>query len=435
MLFKDISIVDKDFEVKHHMYVMTEGEFITYVGEKDPAELGKDVSGQEVYDGKDRFLMPAFYNTHCHVPMTLLRGYGEGLPLQRWLNEKIFPFEAKFRAPEKYAGAALGAIELLKSGCVSVSDMYFDLPEYGQALYEAGMKANLCNPLMSFGDDDSFFENNAYRDSMHLLDWLSEKKDGRIKLDAAIHAEYTTREKGVREVCQWAAENGLILQIHISETKSEHEECKQRHNGMTPVQYFRMCGAFNTTVLAAHCVWLTDEDADIMAETGAFMSQNASSNLKLGSGMPNIVNYLNHGMRITIGTDGASSNNDLCMLEDVKLTAMIARGLNRDANAVVPKTVLYMATREGALAQGRKDCGLIDEGMRADLMVFDLDTENMIPAYDILSNVVFAADAENIILTMCDGKVVMKDRHLTLVDEEKIRAQARTAFQTVLKSL
>ena len=435
MLFKDITITDKNFDIRHHMYVMTEGEFITYVGEKDPAETGLDTTGQEVYDGKDKLLMPAFYNTHCHVPMTLLRGYGEGLPLKRWLNEKIFPFEAKFAAPEKYAGAALGSIELLKSGCVSVSDMYFDLPEYGLALYEAGMKANLCNPLMNFNDDDSFFENNAYRDSMHLKDWLSDKKDGRVKLDAGIHAEYTTREKAVREACEWAADNKLILQIHISETESEHKECMARHHGMTPVQYFRSCGAFNTTVLAAHCVWLSDEDADIMAENNAIMSQNASSNLKLGSGMPHIVNYMNHGMRITIGTDGASSNNDLSMIEDMKLTAMIARGLTRDANAVVPKSVVYMATREGALAQGREDCGLIDVGMRADLLVMDLDTENMIPAYDILSNVVFAGDAENIILVMCDGRVVMKDRQLTLVDEEKIRANARAAFKTVLTKL
>ena len=138
MLFKDISIVDKDFEVKHHMYVMTKGAHIVYVGDKDPASLDTvDTAGQEICDGDLKLLMPAFYNTHCHVPMTLLRGYGEGLPLQRWLNEKIFPFEAKFLPPEKYAGAALGSLELLKSGCVSISDMYFDLPEYGLGEIEA----------------------------------------------------------------------------------------------------------------------------------------------------------------------------------------------------------------------------------------------------------------------------------------------------------
>lgn len=436
MLFKDICIVDKDFEVKHHMYVMTKGAHIVYVGDKDPASLDTvDTAGQEICDGDNKLLMPAFYNTHCHVPMTLLRGYGEGLPLQRWLNEKIFPFEAKFLPPEKYAGAALGSLELLKSGCVSISDMYFDLPEYGRALYEAGMKANLSNPLTNFNDEDSFFDNNSYRDSLHLLDWMKTMDDGRIKLDAAIHAEYSTREKAVREACEWACDNDLVLHIHISETESEHNECKARHNGMTPVQYFLSCGAFKSQVLAAHCVWLSDEDADIMAETGAFMSQNASSNLKLGSGMPNIVNFRKHDMNITIGTDGASSNNDLNMLEEVKLTAMIARGLNHDANAVVPKEVLYMATRGGALAQKRPDCGLIDEGMRADLIVIDLDRENMIPAYDILSNVVFACDSEDIVLTMCDGTVVMKDRLATLVDEERIRYNARKAFRTVLAKL
>ena len=434
MLFKDISIVDKDFEVKHHMYVMTEGEFITYVGDKDPAELGKDVKGQEVYDGKDRLLLPAFYNTHCHVPMTLLRSYGEGLPLHRWLTEKIFPFEAKFLAPEKRAGAALGAIELLKSGCVSISDMYFDLPEYGEELYNAGMKANLSNPVMAFRDEDSYFDNNAYRDSMNLLEWLKDKRDGRIRLDAAIHAEYTTREKAVREACEWSASNDLILHIHISETESEHRECIGRH-GMTPVQYFEKCGAFNSQVLAAHCVWITPEDMEIMASHNAFMSQNVTSNLKLGSGIPKTVQCLHSGVKVTIGTDGASSNNDLDMLQEIKLTAIVARGLTRDANALSPGRILKMATLDGALAQGRTDTGVIREGLRADLIVLNLDAENMIPAYDILANVVYAADAENILLTMCDGRVVMKDRHLTLVDEEKVKADAKKAFETVRKRL
>ena len=187
MIFKDIKILDKDFLTAEHQNVVVSGKFITYVG----TELHHE-SGHEIIDGKNRFLMPAFFNTHCHVPMTLLRGYGEGLPLNRWLNEKVFPFEAKFTGREKYAGAALGACELIKSGCVSISDAYSELADYAGALYEAGMKANLCNQYLAFDENASFYKDRSYRDSEALKEWIACHDTDRIKLDAGIHSEYCT---------------------------------------------------------------------------------------------------------------------------------------------------------------------------------------------------------------------------------------------------
>lgn len=429
MLFKNIKILDENFTVQDNMNVVTEGEFITYVGSDVP-----EAEGQEVVDGSRKFLMPAFYNTHCHVPMTLLRGYGEGLPLQRWLNERIYPFEAKFNPEYKYWGAKLGALELMKSGCVSISDMYFNLATYGEGLYEAGMKANLCNCIVCFGDDDSYFEDSAYIDTVELLDWIKNHNDGRIKADASVHSEYATREKAVREACEYAAENNMIMHIHISETQPEHEECKERH-GLTPVQYFDKCGAFNTPAIAAHCVWLEDEDVEIMIRKGAFMSHNASSNLKLGSGIAPVKKYYDAGMNITFGTDGASSNNNLNMLEEIHLAAMLARGASRDANAISSAEILRMATLEGAKAQGRTDCGVIAEGKKADLIVFDLDKENLTPDFNTVSNIVFAADTSDIWMTMCDGRVICKEGKSLLIDEEETKAKALESFNKVLASL
>ncbi|MGX8773662.1 MAG: amidohydrolase family protein [Bacillota bacterium] len=432
MIIKDIKILDENYQVRDHMNVAVEdGRFLSVTkGMPDP-------EGREVIDGSGKFMMPAFYNTHCHVPMTLLRGYGEGLPLQRWLQERIFPFEAKFSPQYKYWGAKLGALELMKSGCVSISDMYFDLVDYGRALFEAGMKGNLCNGLVSFDDDVSYFEDRAYLDTVRLMDWIRDNEaenDGRIRADAGVHSEYANREKGLREAFDFAADEGLIIQAHISETRAEHEECKVRH-GMSPTAYFEKLGAFRSPVVAAHCVWLEDEDVDIMISANAFMSHNPSSNLKLGSGVAPLKKYFDRGMNITIGTDGASSNNNLNMLEEVNLAAMLCRGQAMDANAIPAAEIVRAATRGGALAQGRTDCGLIKEGYRADFIVFDMDKEHLTPDYDTLANILFSAQSSDICMTVCDGEIIYKDGEALFIDEEETIAKASESFKKVLESL
>lgn len=430
MLFKDIKILDEEFHVREHMYLATEGDRITYIGESEPeGDFGETV------DGKDRFLMPAFYNTHCHVPMTLLRGYGEGLPLQRWLQERIFPFEAKFTPEAKYWGAKLGAVELMKSGCVSISDMYFDLTEYGKAIYEAGMKANLCNGVVSFDEEASYYDDNSYRDTVKLQKWLAESDDDRIKCDASAHSEYANKEKPLIEAAAFALENDMIVQIHISETKSEHEECKERHDGLSPVQYLEKCGFFNSTVVAAHCVWLDDEDIEILKKSGAYISHNPSSNLKLGSGIAPVKKYFDAGLNLTIGTDGASSNNNLNMLEEMNLAALLCRGSSQDANAVPIEDILRMATVNGARAQGRNDCGLIKEGYKADMIVFDLNKPHLIPDYNTAANILYSAQAEDICMTICDGRVICRDGKPVFIDEEETRTKAAECFNKVLETL
>ncbi len=429
MIIKDIKILDEYFEIKEHMNLVVEDEVIKYIGEEIDEQ-----SDETVIDGRNKFLMPAFYNTHCHVPMTLLRGYGEGLPLQRWLQEKIFPFEAKFKAEYKYWGAKLGAIELMKSGCVSISDMYFDLVDYGKALYEGGMKANLSNGLVTFDESASYYDDSSYRDTVRLQEWIRELPNDRIKADASIHSEYATKEKAVREVGEFAKANNMIIQAHVSETQQEHQECIERH-GLTPIQYMEKCGLLNNQLVGAHCVWLSDEDVDIMNEHGAFISHNASSNLKLGSGIAPIKDYFNRGLNLTLGTDGASSNNNLNALEELHMAAMLCRGISLDANAITAKDMIKIATRNGALAQGRTDCGLIKEGYKADFLIFDLDREHFVPDYDTLANVVFGAGADDIYMTVCDGRIISKEGVSCLIDEEETRAKARESFKNVLKSI
>ena len=431
MIIKDVKMLDEDFQIRDHMNVVIEGGRFLSITKGMP-----DPEGREIIDGSDKFMMPAFYNTHCHVPMTLLRGYGEGLPLQRWLQERIFPFEAKFDAEYKYWGAKLGALELIKSGCVSISDMYFDLVDYGRALYEAGMKANLCNGLVTFDENASYYKDNSYKDTLRLMQWIKENEaqnGGRIKADASVHSEYANKEKALREAFEFAAEEKLIVQLHMSETQSEHEECKARH-GMTPAEYFQKLGAFQSQVVAAHCVWLDDGDAEIMKDSHAFVSHNPSSNLKLGSGIAPIKKFYDQGLQITLGTDGASSNNNLNVLEELHLASLLCRGQALDANAIPIAEMIKIATRSGALAQGREDCGLIKEGFHADFILLDLDKEHLTPDYDTLANIVFAAQSSDICMTVCDGEIIYKDGEALFIDEEETIAKASESFQKVLES-
>lgn len=437
MLFKDAKIVNKDFKVSGNMYLRTEGPIITYIGEVAPAKI----EGEEIYDAKNKILLPGFYDTHCHVPMTILRGYGEGLELDRWLNERIFPFEAHLDEDSVYAASRLGALELIAGGAASISDQYFYIEEIAQALFETGMKGNLCHGLSNFDPQVKLADTKGLRDTLALKRRISDMDfcdaadpyhKSRIRVDMGLHAEYTSCEEFIRQVADFAKEEGLNIHTHISETKKEHEECKARHGGRTPVEFLSDCGIFDSRVMAAHCVYLEDHDVEIMKERGAFSVYNPSSNMKLSSGIMPIKKYMSAGLRIGLGTDGASSNNSLNMMKEIYMAAMLARVGSMDANALSPAEVIKMATRNGALLQGRKDAGLLEEGFRADIIAINLDVAHMQPDYDTLSNIVFAAQSSDIILNMIDGRVVYKDGEYMYADKERIMYEANAAFKKIL---
>lgn len=439
MLFKNIKIIDGNYEVQEQMFVRTEGPLISYIGKTCP----ETAEGEEVYDGTGKVMMPAFYNVHCHVPMTILRGYGDGLPLQQWLFDKIFPFEAKLSGETVYWSTKLGAMELIASGSASISDMYFYISDMARALDESGMKANICHGISSFDPEVKVRELKGFRDTLALQEEVAagsfsdsgNAADSRIKVDMGLHAEYTTTENFVRQIAEGAEETGMTVHVHVSETESEHRECKERHQGRSPVKYFSDCGIFRSPVMAAHCVWLEDEDVEIMKAAGAVAVHNPSSNLKLGSGIAPVKDYLQKGLKVALGTDGASSNNNLNMMEEMHMAAMIARGAARDANAVSAADIMRMATYEGALAQRRERCGKLCEGWRADLLVIDTRKAHLQPDFNTLSNLVFSAQSGDIVLNMIDGRVVYKDGEFTLIDSERVIWEANRCFREILNQL
>ncbi len=440
MLFKNIKIVDSDYNVKSGMYVKTDGPIITYVGDKCPEDKGIE----EEYDGTNKIMLPSFYNVHCHVPMTILRGYGEGLDLHRWLNEKIFPFEAKLNAKDVYWSTKLGVMELIASGCASISDMYFFIEDMARSIDECGMKANICHGISTTDENARLEDIKGYKDTISLYSMIKDGvfggekgtgKNSRIRVDMGLHAEYTSCENLVKQIAERAAEEKMTVHVHVSETAFEHEECKKRHRGLTPVRYFDRCGLFKTRVQAAHCVYIDDDDADIMKANGAFMVHNPSSNLKLGSGIAAVPKMFASGLNIALGTDGASSNNNLNMLEEIHVAAIIARGITKDANALKAADVLKMASLNGALSQGRTDCGRIEKGMRADLIVMDLDKPHMQPDYDTISNIVFSAQASDIVLNMIDGDIVYRDGEFKYIDKERVIFETKKSFNRIVSEV
>lgn len=429
MLFKNISYIDENYEVQAGQNILTEGKEIIYCG----PELPVDYSGA-TYDGKNKLAMPGFYNMHCHVPMTLLRGHGEGLPLHRWLTEKMFPFEARLTDEDIYWGAMLGAIELIKSGVVSFTEMYFAIDEIVKVCLESGLKVNVCHGISLNPDVSNFKDLRGYKDSRALYDFLKHENIDSIKLDIGLHAEYTSDENLVLSVANLAKELDLNIHTHISETKKEHENCKAKYN-LTPVQYFQKLGLFDQPVTAAHCVYIEGEDFDILREKQATAVHNISSNLKLGSGFAPIKEMLARGVNVSLGTDGASSNNNLNMLEEIHLAAMVNKGVTGDPEFLSVQDILQMATLNGAKSQGREECGVIKEGKRADIIIFDLDRPHLHPIFDVRSNIIYSAQADDIVFSMIDGRVVYQDGEFTSIDVERTMFEADRIKDRILTEL
>ena len=430
MLFSNIHILDEQFQHRSGCYVGIKDGVIAYIGTEMPAE-----DFGEVYDGTGRLLMPGFYNSHSHSGMTLMRGYGENLALSDWLHQRIFPFEAKLTTEAIYNGTMLAAAEMLRFGIVSTTEMYFDAAAIRRAVTESGIKMNMGLSVTCF-DDRGYQDLPTYSEMLDSLQTCHGAAGGRLKLDAALHAEYTSTQKLAEGVAAFAKEHGLRQHVHLSETKAEHEECKQRRNGRTPARYFYDIGFFDSPTSAAHCVWLEGEDFDLLAEKGVTAASCPVSNLKLASGFPNAPLMLEKGINYALGTDSVASNNNLNLMEEVRLFATLFKATTGDPTVVTPAQALYAATRAGALAQGRSDCGLLKEGFRADLIVMDLRNKpHMYPCHNMLNNVVFAAQGSDVCLTMVDGQVLYRDGLYTTLDIESVIAKANESTDAILRQL
>ena len=338
-----------------------------------------------------RLVMPGLVNCHGHTAMTLVRGLGSGLPLQRWLEEAIFPIEAKMKPEDVYAGNVWGVQEMLAGGTTCVADMYDFPQEMERALSETGMKGFVNRVGLNFvpGRLEDCISFTAGRPDRHFC----------------VHSEYLTDEAFCRGIAEANKELKRPLHVHVSETEKEHRECIERH-GKTPIAYLASTGILDHGGYAAHCVWCTDDDFRIMAEKGVSLIHNPTSNMKLGSGFARIARAMELGVNVALGTDGCASNDNLDMFEEMHLASLIHKGLAKDPTVLSAWDVIDMATVNGAKALGMTDAGEIAVGKKADLCVIDLDKPHLTPCLNIPNLIVNSMHASDVVETYVDGKCV-----------------------------
>ena len=429
MLFEDISILDEEMKVREHQYVSVEKDRIAYIGPERP----KEFTG-EVIRGQGRLLMPAFYNPHAHTPMTLLRGYGGGLNLNDWLTTMIFPFEAHLTPEDVYYSMQAGIAEMLRFGIVSTTDMYMQGESIVKAVLETGVKSNIGLGLVCFDPTKKLEELPDYINSKYLFENYHGAGDDRVRIDMAVHAEYTSNPTVVRGFAEYSKNVGANMHVHLSETRKEHEECKGRH-GKTPAKYFLDLGMFESPTTAAHCVWLEEEDFDIFAEKGVTVASCPVSNLKLASGICDAKKMLEKGINVGVATDGVSSNNNTNMFEEMKIFTLLQKAKHLDPTVITPEQGLFAATRAGALSQNRPDCGLLKEGFKADLIVLDIDQPHMKPVHSMTDNLVYSADGGDVEMTICDGKILYNNGEFTTLDIEKVEFETERSRKRILSEL
>lgn len=351
----------------------------------------------KIIDGEGKAILPTFFNTHTHAAMTLVRGYGDDSPLEVWLQKYIWPYEDKLTKQDIRRGSDLAVKEMISSGTTFFSDMYFDVEQTIDAVVESGMRAAI--GITFLNGHSKAVEN----EKLEILKNWQDPTHGRITLTIDPHAVYTADADTYRKCARICNEYGLIMHTHVAETATEVENCIKA-TGLSPVRYLDSIGVLGPNVVAAHCVHVDEEEWDILAKRGVTVAHCPCSNMKLSSGRFPYELAIKSGTRITIGTDGASSNNNLDMREEMKFASLLAK-VGGIPELLPAKEVLKWATRNGAEAFGY-DAGEIAENKLADAILVDMNNIRMQPCFSLVSNWVYSADSSCISTVICDGKVI-----------------------------
>lgn len=405
--------------------VAFEGSRLTYIG-KTPEDLS---SYDEVIDGTHRYVLPGFINTHGHAAMSLLRGYADDLPLQQWLEDKMWPLEAQFTGEHVKWGTTISLIEMIRTGTTTFVDMYDHMGEVAKAVESSGLRASLCRGIIGFCSEEE--RQAKLSDATSFAREWNNQADGRIKTMMAPHAPYTCTPDYIAQILERAVELSVPMHIHMSETRYEVEQ-NVRDYGVRPVAHLENIGVFKQPTLLAHAVHLTDEEIETLANYHVKVSHNIVSNLKLASGVAPVPKMLAKGVSVSLGTDSSASNNNLNLFEELKLAAIVHKGVNYDPLAVPAEEALRMATRYGADCVFQPDTlGSLEVGKQADIIMLDTNQAHYHPAHDPISHVVYAGNGQDVTDTIVAGKFLMRNRELLTIDEEKAIYEANRMFATL----
>jgi 5-methylthioadenosine/S-adenosylhomocysteine deaminase len=398
------------------------------------AAIDRQFAAREVVDATGKVVIPGLINGHTHVPMVLFRGLADDLDLQEWLTKYIFPAEAK-NVNEEFVrvGTRLGLAEMIRSGTTTYCDMYYFEDAIADETFKAGMRGVLGETVIDFPVADNKTNEQAMA---YVEKFVSHWKGNALIVPAiAPHAPYTVSEEHLKAVRAFSDRTGAPIVTHISETKREVDD-SLKAKGASPVDYLNRIGFLNNRVIAAHMVWPTTEELGLLKKLGVGIVHNPQSNMKLASGVAPVPEMLKENMPVGLGTDGAASNNDLNMWEEMDTAAKLHKLISKDPKVVTAEEAFEMATLRGARALHlEKEIGSIEKGKRADLAIVDLDDLNQTPSYNIYSDLVYATKASDVRTVIVEGRVIMRDRRLLTLNEEAIKVDARRFRERIIRSL
>lgn len=401
--------------------IVVDGDRLVYVG----PDSGFQGAPDEWVDAGGKLALPGLVNAHTHTPMSLLRSYADDLPLHEWLNDRIFPAEDRLTEEDAYWGAMLSAGEMIRTGTTSFVDMYFHMDAVAQAVDESGLRAVLSRGIVPSEGEKKLREGVEF-----ARKWRG-RADGRISTMLGPHAPYTCPPPFLKEVAAAARDERLAVHIHLAETGGEVAEMREKY-GLSPIELVYECGLCEIPMLAAHAVCVDEHDIRLLAENHAGVAHCPRSNLKLASGIAPLTAMLDAGVAVGIGTDSASSNNNLDMFEEMRLASLLAKGSTSDPIAVPAPAALRLATAGGAAIAGLSDrVGRLEAGLQADLILVGLNRFHLAPDRNPTSLMVYSAKGADVTDAMVAGKWLMRDRQLTTIDEDLVVRKANEAIRRI----
>lgn len=408
-----MSILIKNVQLENNLVdILVEGNLIKKIGQN------LDERADQIINAQDKVALPGLVNAHTHAAMTLLRGYADDLPLQKWLKEKIWPVEAQLTSEDIYWGSKLACLEMIKSGTTCFCDMYWQPEATIKATQEMGLRAFIGLLLIDFDKrGQKEFVAEQYKK-------LKPKLNPRLNLTLGPHSIYTVKQENLLWAKKFATENNLLIHMHLSETKEEVVNCLREHN-LRPVEYLDNIGFLGPNLILAHAIWLSDKEIELLAAAGVSIVYNPTSNMKLASGVMPYQKLAQAGVNILLGTDGASSNNNLDLFEEMKFGGLLQKVSQSDP-IILPAEECFNLTTFNAAHFFKLPMGEIKEGNLADLILLDLNQPELVPNYNLISNLVYSSPGHCVDTVICDGRLLMQNR-VVKVEEEIIEKCQRIA--------
>jgi len=398
-------------------------------------EISQEIKGEAdfVIDANKKIVLPGLINAHTHLPMTLIRGVADDLPLDQWLGEEIWPIEAGLEDKHVYAGSLLGCLEMIKTGTTCVNDMYFFVDDIAKAVEESGVRGVLSHAMIDLGDEEKGKSLvNQGEALVKKYKKTEDNKGNRVSVAFGPHAPYTCTEELLVKTKELADKYETSIHIHVSETKKEVDD-SVKAKGKRPFDYLNKIGFLGDNVVAAHATWVSKKEIGIMKKRDVKVAHNPISNMKLASGIANVPEYVEEGVTVALGTDGPASNNNLDMFEDMKICGLVHKVNKNDPSVVPAAQVLEFATINGAKALGMEnEIGSIEVGKKADIILVDLDAPNLTPLTNPVSHLVYAARGSDVSTVLVDGKIIMEDRQLRTLEQGEVLIFAEEQVKDLL---